>query len=155
MRQAVILPLAAFMLASAAEAEIYKCERDGETVFSQTPCAPNAQEVTVKVHTPDPEAAKLAAERAEATNEAVDTSMERRRIEREISDLEDRIRGYERRMDSELTSLRLKKTRAANNTAGATWEQSISDEMSAVTSRYQTKIDSAQRQIDRLRDRMP
>ena len=43
-----------------------------------------------------------------------------------------------------------KKKYAANNFAGPTWEQSTSSEMSAVTSKYDALIDSAEAKIDRL-----
>jgi len=43
-----------------------------------------------------------------------------------------------------------KKKYATNNLVGATWEQSISFEMSAVTSKYDALIDSAEAKINRL-----
>ena len=50
----------------------------------------------------------------------------------------------------ELFQLRLKKTNAANNLAGATYENSISNEMTAVTQNYDTLIRTDESQISDL-----
>ena len=54
-------------------------------------------------------------------------------------------------MDAELGRLRSKKDYANNNLAGATWESSISQEMSAIAQRYDTKIRLAAERVERLR----
>lgn len=61
-------------------------------------------------------------------------------IQRSIKSRNKKISDYGDRMENELKSLRRKKQRAANNGAGATWEVSISEEMSAVTQKYTTLI---------------
>ena len=71
-------------------------------------------------------------------------------IDREVKRLNSEIKKYQRRMNKELADLSDKKKYAANNFAGATWEQSISSEMSAVASKYDALIDSAEARIDRL-----
>lgn len=73
-------------------------------------------------------------------------------ITREISLMEGRVDNYRRAMDSEMNRLRNKKLYANNNLAGATWEQSISDEMNAVASKYDSMIRAAQNRIDQLRN---
>jgi hypothetical protein len=50
------------------------------------------------------------------------------------------IEMYSSAMSSELAMLKAKKLRANNNIAGAAWEASISEEMSAVTDKYKTLI---------------
>lgn len=42
-------------------------------------------------------------------------------------------------MEQELAALRTKKMQANNNLAGATWEQSISTEMSVVVEKYKVQ----------------
>lgn len=54
-------------------------------------------------------------------------------------------------MDAELGRLRTSKGYANNNLAGATWESSISQEMSAITQRYEIKIGMASDRVERLR----
>lgn len=43
-------------------------------------------------------------------------------------------------MERELAALRKKKRYASNNVVGATWESGISEEVSAVTSKYTTLL---------------
>lgn len=50
---------------------------------------------------------------------------------------------------SQLAARRTKKNQA-NNLAGAMWEQSISQEMSAVVARYDVRIRAIQGEIERL-----
>ena len=67
---------------------------------------------------------------------------------REVKRLNSEIKKYQGCVNKELTDLSEKKKYAANNFAGATWEQSISFEMSAVTSKYDALIDSAEAKIN-------
>ena len=71
----------------------------------------------------------------------IEKSNRLREIGRETKKLEKEIGNYQKEMDSEIQRLRDKKTYAANNLAGATWEESISTEMSAVVASIKTKID--------------
>jgi predicted nucleic acid-binding Zn-ribbon protein len=60
----------------------------------------------------------------------------------------DNLRGQ---LQHELGVLQEKKTHANNNLAGATWLESISQEMAAVTHRYDIEIKAAQGRLDTLR----
>lgn len=51
-----------------------------------------------------------------------------------------------------MAQIRKTKQSAANNLAGATWEESLSKEMSAVAMQYDTDIRSLDNRIDRLRE---
>ena len=53
-------------------------------------------------------------------------------------------------LSGELAALRAKKAHANNNLAGAMWEQSISQEMSAVVARYDVRIRAIRGEIERL-----
>ena len=55
-------------------------------------------------------------------------------------------------MNGELSALRQKKSYANNNLAGAQWQTSISEEMSAVTAKYQTMIDAEKDRLAHLRE---
>lgn len=57
-------------------------------------------------------------------------------LKRNIRKSELQIEKYQNQMQAELVALRSKKRYAANNQAGATWEQSISTEMQALTAKY-------------------
>ncbi|MDV7391114.1 hypothetical protein RZS08_07170, partial [Arthrospira platensis SPKY1] len=51
----------------------------------------------------------------------------------------------------EMASLSRKKQFASNNLAGATWEESISEEMNAVAQKYDALIRNDQSRIEQLR----
>lgn len=65
-RPAIMLFLA---LALPVHAQVYKCTEGGKTVYSQTPCATDAQPLDLKVHQPT-EADRLRAEAAHLLNKA-------------------------------------------------------------------------------------
>ena len=74
-----------------------------------------------------------------------------REIDYAVDELESRIRQYQFDMQRELTQLRHKKDYAANNLAGATYEQSISEEMQVVADRYRVDIELARDRMAELR----
>jgi hypothetical protein len=51
MKKSGILVASLMMLPAASSAAVYQCDKDGQTVFSDVPCGPNAQELD---HTPAP-----------------------------------------------------------------------------------------------------
>lgn len=138
-----------------AEAAIYKCTIDGKVVFSQTPCADDAKTVTVKappkMGNGEPSAAR---EKMRARLDAAQRARNRKSDEKELDKIDKKITDLERGMNTQLAKLRLKKTRARNNLAGATWENSISEEMSAVTKQYQTMIENAKEERRRVLERL-
>lgn len=74
-----------------------------------------------------------------------------RDIDHRISVEHSRIRDEEGKMNAELAALRAKKAQANNNLAGAVWENSISEEMTAVVGRYDVRIRAIQGEIERLK----
>ncbi|MEO1751148.1 DUF4124 domain-containing protein [Thiofaba sp. EF100] len=140
-----------------AHAEIYKCVVNGQTVFSQQPCAKDAVEVKPKVVKPSADAM---AEQSvvNASIQASASSMERdrrmRQLEQAIADADARIAQLERDRDAKILMLRVKRIHANNNLAGATWEQSLATEMDAVATQYGTSIQSAQMEKQRLIDEL-
>lgn len=157
MRGIITVTLAALLTAGPAAA-IYKCQVNGETVFSQTPCAADAEEVHLKVHRPSEDEAKAAEERAtwlKEENAALRAERKSRAAAIEITKLEREIEVYQDQMDKELAALREQKASANNNLAGAAWEQSIATEMQAVVEKYNTKIEIARGKIAVLRGQIP
>lgn len=156
MRTAIIATILC-VATTTATAGVYRCERNGKTVFSDKPCGTAAEEIEVETYTPSAEdAAHTKARRQETAEylEAKEKERERTQLRRKIASLRGDIKGYEANMDAELAALRNKKKRANNNLAGATWEGSISEEMKAVTLRYQSKIDNARERIRGLEKRL-
>ncbi len=129
-----------------AQAYIYKCKVGGKTTYSQQPCAASAEKIQIKTNNPTED--QLAASRLRQENgRAFSREQDINKLNRANSDMHHQIERYQRDMDRELAALQNKKGRAANNRAGAEWESSMSQEMQAITSKYQIKIQTAQQRI--------
>lgn len=128
----------------------YKCVSPGGGVsFQQVPCAgaTKGDKLVIKPAAGDAPASTAAPTGGGAAppRENVDIRMVREmERERKIRTLRDDIAHAERatlvragQMEAELEALRQKKYYARQNLAGATWEQSISTEMTAVTQKHQ------------------
>ena len=150
-----VIAVMVLLSSATAEAAFYKCVVGGKTVFSDQPCAADAEKLEVRVIQPSEEEQKRAEERLKKWGKDLSISeLKRRRaaLVQSILDDEARINNLNASMERDLALLRAKKLRANNNLAGATWENSISKEMDAVTKKYQLQIDRIQRNIDRTRN---
>ena len=149
-----------FMLfvSSVAQSAFYKCVVDGNTTFTDQPCDQGAKSevlnnIEVVKRVPSTRRQTENASSVERMNKATASMYADRRkseLKRDISDKEKSVVTLQKRMDAEVAGLRFKKRFASNNLAGATYEGSISEEISAVVSRYDSKISVAQRDIDRF-----
>ena len=141
-----------FLLACIGNAEatsIYKCVGDnGRVEFSQSPCSDSAERLVIDV----PKIGTAGSTNAREVLNDIERSNRLREIGRETKKLEKQISNYQKEMDSEIRRLREKKMYAANNLAGATWEESISTEMNAIVASIKTKIDAARAKIQSLND---
>ncbi len=146
-----------------AQAGIYKCKVDGVTVYQASPCAKEGEEIRVR-STPASVPAQRIDDRGNDrpkpggrkttrhSERAYLAQLEIDKKNHEIDKHNKNIKRYRKMMRSELAALKRKKGYARNNLAGATWEQSISTEMRAVTEKYQQMIDSEKYDIDALKD---
>ena len=135
-----------------AAAQVNKCLVDGKVVYQAAPCKQGTAKATLAPRNDMTEdAARANREKFLVADKARQTNNRREQIEAVIGGLERDISGYQKSMDSELAALQARKASANNNLAGATWEQSLSTEMQAVTAKYQTKIKTAQERIAGLR----
>ena len=147
LRKAVLIAFSC--IGSAEAASIYKCVDDkGRVEFSQSPCSDAAERLTIDV----PNIGTEGSTNARVILDEIKKAHRPREIDREIKTLERDISGYQKEMDTEMRLLRGRKKYAANNLAGATWEESISTEMSAVVASFKTKIENARVGIRNLRD---
>lgn len=138
---------------AAASADVYKCKKDGKTVFSDQPCSQGAEKINVKPATGHADAVSEAdaVAASKAFVEKTNTSTKRNALDADIERAQNRITSLQESRDRELAALREKKQRANNNLAGAVWEQSISNEMIAVNETYSSKISSAERTLADLK----
>jgi hypothetical protein len=160
----IVVATLACLSSGVASAELYKCVDGGKTTYQGTPCTGPGSTVSVEPATkvsppppppasanksPSPEPTPFA--KAKEHVLAMELERRQREIEYEVEELESRILRYQADMERELALLRHKKDYAANNLAGATYEQSISGEMQVVADRYRVNIEVARDRMAELR----
>jgi hypothetical protein len=140
--------LAVMMLCASAHAQVYKCSIGGATVFQDRPCAGSGEKVNVKP-------ASGTEAKSTASIDALRLNVKVMELERRVKEVDDRIALGEREInqlqvqrDRDIQVLQAKKSLARNNLAGATYEQSISTEMQAVSDTYRTRIQVVRDRID-------
>ncbi|MCC4116371.1 DUF4124 domain-containing protein [Aromatoleum toluclasticum] len=155
-----LMILAALFAASVAQAQVYKCQEGGKTVFSDMPCASgraiNVRPATGPSLSPADRAAPVAPEKSVVSKEkALLDQYERERklraIDYDIEQIERTLENDQKRLDADLKAYQRKKMYANNNLAGATWESSISQEMQAMAQRYEMKAASDRAKLEKLR----
>lgn len=146
--------LLAFALSFSASAEVYKCA-DGQ--YQADPCDETSQPVDLSgvgsvIQRSETTVQSSAVSTATSDKKKEITSyIEKRRISREIAQLEsDRKRVIAQR-DQRLRNLRESSQYANNNLAGATWQQSLAQEQLAATQEADTLVESIDRQIEQLK----
>ena len=150
--------------------EMYTCTVDGRKVIQDRPCkgAPikmksadykPAEPAATESQAAPPGAAtvdyaKQDRERREAYLAASEKSRKIRDLEHRIKITEREVEGLQEERDKKLAALRKEKGSANNNLAGAVYLESLSGEMQAVTTRYETDIRSKQAQLKKLQDEL-
>ncbi|NWO04534.1 MAG: DUF4124 domain-containing protein [Alteromonadaceae bacterium] len=132
-------------------AAVYQCKVNGQMTFSDQPCGNDAKEIDVKAPAPSG-GSGMVNEKGREFLEGRDRKVKVERIDRKIADLQRQRERAKQNMDAALARYQRKKSYAANNLAGATWEGSLAKEAEVMRERYQSEIDSIDRQIDRLRE---
>jgi hypothetical protein len=163
MKQVVAVIL---MVPMVVQAGIFKCTVDGVAVYQSSPCsAGDSAEVTIRPEfsrhattgsglgdMPPAPAEQLS--QPDVTKRANDyiTLREISKREYKIKYTHQReIRKLQGKMKRETAALKRKKRYARNNLAGATWEQSLSTEMQAVATKYNSLVENEREEIKRLR----
>lgn len=157
MRYFTLLILLATPWAWAGSGSYFVCtDSNGQKSFQSAPCADNAAEAERKdyqVHTPTAPTQQYSIQGNDLAQDLIRSNKERR-LNRDISNSEKKLKRYADDMDTEIAALRKKKSYANNNLAGAQWETSISQEMSAVTNKYKALMDAERDKLSRLRDEL-
>lgn len=144
------LALITLLVATTAQAGVFKCKVDGKITFSDTPCAPASEKIDVKYSKYNATEAAAAHDRYERTTAKQAAAARARATGEAIRAKQEEIAGLERLRDTELERLRAKKALANNNLAGAAYEQSISTEMQAVVAKYNGEIQAAREDLQQL-----
>lgn len=147
---------------------ISKCTlSDGKVVFQDTPCAGAGNVLNVRPAsghsaTPmasAPSASASAPEKPQTPAQRMEAQAAALNAKRRIQDFEQvsipnanrDIQNQRRQCDRQIKELTDRKLSANNNLAGATWETSISQEMSAVATRCDTVDRQLKEALDALR----
>lgn len=152
-RESLILTLGLCALVSGVHAQFKCTSTSGAVSFQQTPCSGTdrrSERLDIRPAAGATATGAVAAQPASATSVGKENAdmrmarqMERERLIREkefeIAQLGELMARRTGLMEQELAALRIKKMQANNNLAGATWEQSISTEMSVVVEKYKVQ----------------
>lgn len=134
------------------QAAVYKCEKEGVTTFSQTPCGDDAE--TTRYTTVGQSAAVVQNNAAISSKGAteVDAYIKQRQLKRQLKKLELEKDQKIAERNKTMNAIRDKQMTAKNNdVAGATYLQSLAQEMSAVVDAYDTEIKSLDQQLSSVK----
>ncbi|MCL1050622.1 hypothetical protein L2755_13425 [Shewanella abyssi] len=136
-------------------AEVYRCAGD---VYQSDPCDDSSQPVDLSnvgsvVANDNALYTSNATPRSASTDKKaeISTYIRNRQIDREITKLKSRRKKVLVNRDQRMVNLRNRGRYANNNLAGATWQQSLAQEMNAITQQADTEVSTIDRQITRLR----
>ncbi len=146
-----------FISLTATAGQFHVCtDANGKKSFQEQPCPQGAKAETRTYEKSEPVAApgdnRLTTDNP--TYQTIKNNNRRLELERNIKKSERKIDKLEARRTQELAALRSKKRYANNNMAGATWEQSISTEMQAVSERYSSMIETERDELKRMREEL-
>ncbi len=145
---------------------ITKCTgADGKVAFQDAPCsAGKAEALTVRPASgngspPPLSATAETAPKKQTEAQRIEAQIAQSQANRRKQELEVRLvpgaqmalTNHRTKCDQETAALQAKKSKAANNLAGATWEASISAEMSAVATRCDTRARELKDDLDTLK----
>lgn len=138
--------------------EAYRCKVNGAMVIQDSPCkvvAPSGKPQATTINPAgQPELAKPTIAAPLSREKAYLAERAREKKRNEVADLEQEIVKLRTAMNTDLDRLKTSKSYARNNLAGAVWEQSLSEEMKAVTEKYQIEIKTRQDRMTRLGDEL-
>jgi hypothetical protein len=146
---------------------VNKCSIDGKTVFQDALCPGKGEAIKVRpasgsapapasdasaagvlaTNKPVSEAQRIEARVKESQNSRRKTELQERLVPNTMQSIWLQRQGCDR----EFEALRNKKRLANNNLAGATWENSISSEMTAVATRCDSKARELELQLETLK----
>ena len=137
-----LLLVSVCLFAAPAMSEVYRCA-DG--VYQSDPCDQSSKPVDLS------QVGSVIENNNKMDSSSVKAYVHNQKVEREISRLvADRDRVLKSR-DRQLRELKQRSSWANNNLAGATWQQSLAQEMGVITQQADTLVSTIDRQIAQLR----
>ena len=138
-------------LSTTSTAAVYQCTGDnGQTVFSGQPCGDDAVKLDHKAA--PPLGGSMVTEGSRDFLERREVKSAVHRIDTSIRQLQLQQKRAKRQLDADMAEWESDKSRANNNLAGATWENSLAQEASLKQQQYQSEVTQIDRDMDRLRE---
>lgn len=141
-----LLVVALYLIAATCHAEIYKCVHEGKTVFSQMPCAPDAELVNPAITQPSAQALREQ-QQSQKTMEMMSKGIDRDYgllvLQRRIADAQETIARLMSERDQRIAALRMELAQVRQDQAGAASRKILSTEISNLRDYYKTSIDLA------------
>lgn len=149
------------LLSFGAHANVYKCEVDGVITYSQVPCGEDAEvtDYTMKTDTAEQlqQAQPVAGISAAAIGESPKQTFDRIALINTKRDLMSRINWRKNEVkrviaerNAKIAAIRNKKGKVQLNITGVLYEDSLSNDVLAVTSQYDVTINELNREIDQM-----
>jgi hypothetical protein len=138
-------------LSATSTAAVYQCTGDNDqTIFSDQPCGDDAVKLD---HKAAPAlGGPMVTEGSRDFLEGREVKSAVHRIDTNIRQLQLQLKRAKRQLDVDMAEWESDKSRANNNLAGATWENSLAQEASLKQQQYQSKVSQIDRDMDRLRE---
>ena len=143
------------LFANPAMSEVYRC---AEGVYQSDPCDESSKPIdlsNVGSVVANDNALSTSSIRSESMTAAkkseISSYIRNRQIKREINKLESRREKVLVNRDRRMQELQDRGRYANNNLAGATWQQSLAQEMSAISQQADSEVSTIDRQIALLR----
>ena len=143
------------LFANPAMSEVYRC---AEGVYQSDPCDESSKPIdlsnvgnVVANENALPTLSTTSESATAAKKSEISSYIRNRQIKREINKLESRREKVLVNRDRRMQELQDRGRYANNNLAGATWQQSLAQEMSAISQQADSEVSTIDRQIAQLR----
>ncbi|WP_332871123.1 MULTISPECIES: hypothetical protein [unclassified Shewanella] len=137
-----LLLISTLLMALPAQSEVYRCAGN---VYQADPCNESSKPMDLS------NVGSVVASDSAFKQADISSYIRNREIEREITKHENRRKKVLTTRDNRMTNLKNRGRHANNNLAGATWQQSLAQEMNAITQQADTEVSTIDRQITQLR----
>lgn len=147
-----LLTLAMLLLGSAAQAEIYRCTINGQVVFSDSKCAPNAQRVEILPETVDEQNASSLQRQSQQINQNIGDKLRQPRAndvhDRRIAELEREYEELQQQLTAEQEALKARDKRLTPSE-----RRQLEARLQRIAERYKPRLDEISETLSNLRAR--
>lgn len=152
-----LLLLSALLFSIEADASVYRCVLDGVTIFSQTPCADNAEKLSQydSTRTPANQAVRPARDSAQSVNateslQQISLNVRKQSLERQLQQLNNRLRRLEQERNAKLSEITGEAIESPADVAGRTFLIGPAEEMRDALNHYRQEMTKLQQQAEQV-----